>query len=354
MLSKIELSNFRNWPTLSLELEERSILVGPNGSGKTNILEATYLLGVTRSWRTKNDRELVGWEANVCRIVGTSRDSPVRSVEIAIQRDPYLKKIKIDGQEKKSTEAIGNIVVVLFDPRSVELVVGAPAVRRRFLDVLLAQIDHRYAKSLIEIQTVLRQRNHLLRRVSSGNSQSSEVKFWNEELVRSAEIIWQARRNFFAIAGEIFTKSYMELSGQDSAEIRYEPSVSSDQSYTDRLEEHWRHDVEQGSTSIGPHRDNFIFVLNSRQASEICSQGEGRSLVLALKKSEIKFLSENFGKNPILLLDDIFSELDSNRRSRIESIIDNHQTIITTTDLEHLDPHLRESFNIVEIEKLKE
>lgn len=348
MLNQITLSNFRNWSSLDLDLTERSILVGPNGSGKTNILEAIYLLAVTRSWRAKSDRDLVGWDKDVCRIVGADP-----KIEMAIQREPYLKKIKIDGLEKKATEAIGHTVIVLFEPRSVDLVTGAPSIRRRFLDVLLAQVNQNYAKSLVELQLVLRQRNHLLRRIATGQSQPSEVKFWNQELIRNAEIIWQARRDFFVVAEDLFPSVYQELTGQNVARIKYEPSIPAEQSYEERLEEHWNQDVESGSTSIGPHRDDFDFILHGFGASGVASQGEARSLVLSLKKAEIKYLSSNMGKDPILLLDDIFSELDASRRARIESIIDNHQTIITTTDLEHLDQHLRESFNIVEIEKLK-
>lgn len=354
MLSNIQLQNFRNWLSLNLDLTERSILVGPNGAGKTNILEAIYLMAVTRSWRARSDRDLVAWDATVCRIIGTGRDLSVHQIEIAIQKEPYLKKIKIDGLDKKATEAIGQLVVALFEPRLVDLVVGPPLVRRRFLDVLLAQVNQNYTKSLIELQLVLRQRNHLLRRIATGDSQPAEIKFWNQELIRNAEIIWQARRDFFIVAEDLFPSVYQELTGQNIARLKYEPSVPADQSYEERLEEHWNHDVEQGATSIGPHRDDFDFILHGFDASSVASQGEGRSLVLALKKIEIKYLSENMGKDPILLFDDIFSELDANRRSRIESIIGNHQTIITTTDLDHLDPKLRESFNIVEIEKLKE
>lgn len=359
MLSKIELSNFRNWRSLNLDLTERSILIGPNGAGKTNILEAIYLLAVTRSWRAKSDKDLAAWAADVCRIVGLvdAGNADMRSrrqIEIAIQREPYLKKIKIDGLDKKATEAIGQLVVALFEPRLVELVVGPPLVRRRFLDVVLAQVNQNYAKSLIELQLVLRQRNHLLRRIAVGDSQPAEVKFWNQELIRSAEIIWQARRDFFIVAEDLFPSVYQELTGQNIARLKYEPSVPANHSYEERLEEHWNHDVEQGATSIGPHRDDFDFILHGFAAAAVASQGEARSLVLTLKKVEIKYLSENMGKDPILLFDDIFSELDANRRSRIESIIGSHQIVITATDMDHLDPKLRESFNLVEIEKLRE
>lgn len=354
MLTGIELQNFRSWSNLRLDFGERTILVGPNGSGKTNILEAIYLLGVTRSWRAKSDRDLVKWDADVCRVVGMVRGLTVKQIEFAIQREPYLKKIRIDGVEKKATDTIGKIVVVLFDSRSSNLVYGQPAVRRRFLDVLLAQVDQQYTLTLIEMSTVLKQRNVLLKRIRNRESQPSEIKFWDSELIRCAEIIWQARSNFFRLSEEIFSQSYVELAGSGDAFIKYEPSVSIGQSYKKKLEECWNQDLEQGSTSLGPHHDDFVFILKKRRAVDIASQGETRSLVLALKKAEVKYLSEKMGKNPILLLDDIFSELDTERRRRVASTIGLHQAIITTTDLSTLDPRLCESFSVVDIGKLKQ
>lgn len=352
MLARLELENFRNWPKFSSDFGERMVLRGPNGSGKTNILEAIYLLSVTRSWRIKNDRDLVLWGKDVCRVIGISQGGSPK-IEIAIARDPYQKKIKTDDLESKATEAIGKITTVVFEPRLVNLVSGPPVGRRRFLDILLAQINQEYTKALVDFQIVLRNRNNLLRKIAEEKSQTSEIKFWNDELIRLGEILWTARHDFFIISQNIFQKSYQSLSFTNDAQIVYQPAMAKGQSYQEVLEEHWLSDLDQGATTIGPHRDDFSFILNNRPAAEIASQGEARSLVLALKKTEIEYLSKNMGRDPILLLDDIFSELDADRRSRIESLIDHHQTIITTTDLGHLEPHLLESFTVLDLDSSK-
>lgn len=342
MLKHLSLTNYRNHQKFDLELDDINVLVGKNGVGKTNVLEAIGVVGYGRSFKGENRSDLVSFNADYARIVADE-------LEIFIQSKPRLLfQAKERGVKRKLSDFIGSLLVVVFSPESLGIVSGEPKERRRFLDILISQKNHKYFQALVDYKKVLTQRNNLLKRIADGQAGESELDFWDGELVRLATDITRERLIVVNDFSEQLSPFYRLISGDDKSElvVLYHPKA--DENYAEKLTTRRPIDIAAGMTLSGPHRDDLIFKLNSLEAQKFASRGELRSVVLAIKMAELKYLED--GKKPILLLDDIFSEFDADRRSHLYELIKNYQTLITTTDREHLSEKMLKNAKITELE----
>lgn len=352
MLKHLTLENFRNYQKFSLDFSKTTILIGPNGIGKTNILEAIYLLATGRSWRTWRDIETIAWTSDWAKITGTAKDK--LTLEMFLQKgssfeSPQSKIVKIAGARKKLTDLLGKMTVVLFSSESINVIDGSPVLRRRMIDILICQIDHRYTVSLLELAKVIRGRNKLLYFIKIGRSQEKELAFWDEKLVDLGSLIISKRQETIEFLNQRLTAIYRTISGQkETLTLKYKPSVLP-ADFAAEINRQRSREIEKTSTLLGPHRDDLIFILDGRDITAFGSRGEYRSAILALKMAELGFLKEKNEHEPILLLDDIFSELDASRRLHLAKIVSGQQTIITTTDLDHIEKNLREKGKIVEL-----
>ncbi len=354
MLKSLELTNFRNYEKFALEFARTTILIGKNGVGKTNIIESICLISTGRSWRTKRDSEVVNWNSEVSRIEAAAAFDEKSKIELAIQKNPskdypQTKILKINNVKKRLTDLLGTVPTVLFSPEEISLVDGAPVLRRRFLDVLLCQIDRKYTLALLDLTKIIRGRNKLLYYIKIGKSKTNELDFWDEKLVVLGSYIMKKRQGMIEKINLNLPKIYSEIAGEDEKlTLRYRKSVEIEE-FAEVLGGNREREIENTATLFGPHRDDLAFMLENKDISTFGSRGEYRSAVSASKVAELEFLAKEKGIRPILLLDDIFSELDANRRLHLAKIVKGQQTIITTTELDHIEKGLRDSAKIVEL-----
>lgn len=353
-ISSIHLSNFRNWQDYSLDFEAVTILIGQNGRGKTNIMEAVWMISTGRSWRTSRDLEAINWESEFARIEAKIDGKKGSQIDLVLQKHPTKdrpqpKILKINNSKKRIIDLLGLMPAVLFSPESIQILDGAPAERRRFLDVMLAQIDRRYALNLLEYSKVLRERNKLLQLINARKGKPDELDFWDLKLAEFGSQIIESRVEAIKFFNKILNKAYSQISGQkETLKLSYKASVEAEK-FSDMIAATRDRDIEQISSNHGPHRDDLVFLLDGRDITTFGSRGEYRTTLVALKMAELEFMKEKMGRKPILLLDDIFSELDFERRMKLAEIVKNQQTIITTTDLDHVEKVLRDTAKIVMI-----
>ena len=364
-------ANFRNYVRLDLHLPRGvAIVVGDNAQGKSNLLEALYLLATTRSFRAGADRELVNFGAlegdlPFSRVsASVQRQAGEVHVEAIISQSPgsgqpelagapmmMTKKLRVNGVPRRAVDYIGAINVVMFSPRDIELVDGPPSGRRRYLDVTICQVEPRYVRALSRYNKVLLQRNHLLRQIREGRARVESLAPWDHELVATgAYVVQQRQETLTAIAG-FAREYYRQLTGrQEVLAIDYRSSVSLEpagpgaapdiaESYRQQLRAAQRRDVAAGACCLGPHRDDLAFIALERDMALYGSRGQQRTVTLALKLAEAAFLRQRTGEQPILLLDDVLSELDEHRRRFVlGSIEPDQQVILTATDLDAFAP----------------
>lgn len=354
-LSKLSLFNVRNHHEQTFELGPLTILVGPNGSGKTNVLEAISVVSTTRSWRVKRESELVLWGEEFARIVAGP-------VEVVISPQPYRKTFWVDGVRTKLKDVVGTVKTVLFQPDDIAIVAGAPADRRHFLNVLLSQHSHEYSSALLEYAHVVVQRNRLLKRVRDEAAHPDELAFWDDELVKLGAVLWAERAGFLAILGERLPAAYREISGDKrEVRVRHETKPHDPERLAEELAAVRDREVILGQTLRGPHRDDLHFLFDDHPAMEAASRGEIRSLTFAIKMIELEYLasrsaaaapapvsSQEAAYDVILLLDDVMSELDEKRRARLVEAARRTQTIVTTTDLDDIPATLLEGATIID------
>ena len=377
-LERIRLTNFRNYPSLELGLVPGPVvLYGGNAQGKSNLLEAIYLLATTKSHRATSDRELVHWGSGddplpVARLVTeVCRKGDRIRLEIAMGWENPLagagsddgigdraspsthlrKQVKINGVPRRASDVVGQLNVVIFSSQDVELVGGPPAQRRRYLDITNSQVDRAYLRALQRYSRVLTQRNHLLRLIKEGTSRREELIFWDEQLMEEGCYILLQRKRMIAELADLARVIYSELSGGSEAlALAYLPNLSDiiddegddpyamKEAFRRQLGANLEREVAQGATVTGPHRDDLQFLVDGRDMGVYGSRGQQRTIAAALKLAEANFLVNKTGDDPVLLLDDILSELDAPRRQQVlECAISNQQTLLTTTDLDRLD-----------------
>jgi len=348
MLKSIKLENFRSHKKFELKLGQTNLLIGPNGAGKTNILESFSVLSFCRSFRMDDKRNIINNDSEYCRVVGDE-------LEVFMSRSPRLiLNAKIKGTPKRLSDFVGFLPAVVFSPETVSIITGAPGDRRRFLDIMISQVNREYLSALTNFKKIRQQRNSLLQNISKGLNNPDELAFWDKEFCREAETILKERGEAVQYLNEHMPPIYREISDhkKDILALRYINNFDGD--LIGHLERGRARDIAYGGTIYGPHRDDLVFTLNNENMANFASRGELKSAILALKMSELSYLEKNRspergGQKPILLLDDIFSEFDPKRRDHLAKLILQYQSVITTTEKEHVPKELLEGANIVEI-----
>ncbi len=351
-VERVELRFFRNYQHVALEFSRSlNIFVGQNAQGKTNLLEAIYLLALGRSHRTTRESDMIAWgsdnalvRADVLRETGTVR------IQSQLRREGS-KETSISGQPiKRLTDLLGNVNVVVFAPDDLQLVKGAPAIRRRFLDLEIAQISPAYRHHFARYQRVLRQRNNLLKAIQGGQAHPDSLEMWDEQLISDGSRIVAKRAQALRRLSEWSRRMQEEISaGREALDLMYRPFFSTDsepvQSWWEELSEVEaafekslkavrKDEMVRGVTLAGPQRDDIAFCVDGIDLRYYGSQGQQRTAVLSCKLAEIEFMKEVADEYPILLLDDVMSELDDSRRSHfLRTVTGRINTFITTTNL---------------------
>jgi recF protein len=353
IIKSLELMNFRNYDFLDLKFSAgTNILYGDNAQGKTNVLEAIYLSATTKSHKGSKDRDMVNFCAKEAHI-----RTYLAKEEIEYKVDMHLRKnkskgIAIDGQKiKKAAELLGLLNVVFFSPEDLGIIKNGPAERRRFVDMELCQLDSSYLYHLNHYNKILNQRNKLLKDMYFNPQWKDTLSIWDAQLVSYGTQIIERRRTFIAQLNEIIYGIHKKLSGnKEELHIRYEPDVETDL-FEDALLAAQEKDIKLKQTSVGPHRDDFSFMVGEIDIRKFGSQGQQRTAALSLKLSEIELVKKVAGDTPVLLLDDVLSELDSSRQQFLLNTIGNIQTIITCTGL---DEFVNNRFEIDRVFKVVE
>ncbi len=356
-LSHLSLSNFRNILALELDLPPGvAVFSGANAQGKTSLLEAVYLLAIARSFRAENEREVVNFGAAGTGgqgLVGGAVEKGDERIQVYVgyqcspAQDPELgevlvrKQIRVSRTPRTAAQLVGTVNAVLFTAEDIDLVQGPPAGRRRFLDVLISQADPLYLQGLKRYQKVTQQRNQLLRLLRDGRAGESELAFWDGELVREGSWVTWRRREVTGELAAAAARHHADLAGPDAAfSLGYQPSVppgdsleEAEERFRESLAAAARRERATAGTAVGPHRDDFGLFLDEVDMGAFASRGQARTLALALRLAEASYLHAVRAEAPIVLLDDVLSEMDAARRSRIlEKAAQYQQSLITTTD----------------------
>jgi DNA replication and repair protein RecF len=379
-LKHLSLTNFRNYPRLELDLPARiHVLQGENAQGKTNLLEAIYYLSTTKSPLTSVDRQLINWQAEqdvipFARVEGVfERAGAEHSIEMTLvkERQPgnggeverMRRQIRLDGVPRRAMDVVGALNVVLFLPEDISLVAGPPSERRRYLDITLCQIDPVYCRSLSRYGRVTTQRNALLRQIKEGRARVSELDYWDEKLAQLGALVLARRLEAVRELGRYVDELHPALTGgKEQLSLLYESTVAEylaqaagrkrqaaapplledseaamarwEADFRRALKAARREEVARTLTVVGPHRDDVRFLIQGMDATVYGSRGQQRTVALSLKLAEVKMMCQRTGQAPILLLDDVLSELDRRRSEFLLNTIANaEQVLITTTDL---------------------
>lgn len=342
-VNSIKLINFRNYKGIEIFLNERlNIFLGNNAQGKTNLLESIYIASTGKSFRTNRDRELITLDKKQGYIgVKLKTEDNHKHIEIKLQTD-NPKRAKINGVElDKISELLGTLKVVVFSPEDLKIIKEGPSFRRAFLDNEISQLKPIYKYTLNKYNRVLSQRNNLLKTIKFENKKKELLPVWNQQLVELGTKIFLLRREFVKTLSSISKDIHYSLTGnRENLEIGYSSSLSIKnyqkeeitKKYYETLEKNELEDIEKGTTKIGPHKDDLDIIIDNKDTRIFGSQGQQRTAALSLKLAEVKLIKEEIGESPILLLDDVFSELDMNRRKYLVSTFKDIQTIITSTD----------------------
>jgi len=339
-LTSLSATNFRNLKNLQVEFGTPVVgFVGENAQGKTNILEAIYLLSVGKSLRVKNDSALVCHETDLFRVVGDFKSSAGEKIELTVAcqlRPERTKILQKNGQKKTARDFVGNLPAVIFQPEDLNLILLSPSHRRRYLDILLCQTSRDYLAAKSEYDHAVRQRNALLTSIWKKQASPAQLDFWDEKLVTAGTLIVEKRKEFVTGSAEMLSEKFLAISGTEKVlTAALSGSAISPENYAEELIARRESDIASGQTSYGPHRQDLDLRLENEAVAETGSRGEIRSTVLALKLAELLWLEKIRGEKPLLLLDDVFSELDRGRQERLMQLTGDYQTFITTTKLEH-------------------
>ena len=338
-ISTLKLEHFRNYDGLELSFSRgTNLFYGDNAQGKTNILEAIYVCGTTRSHRTSRDRELIRFDADEAHL-----RMEMMKKDIDYRIDMHLKKARAKGIAingiaiRKAQELIGLGHFVFFSPEDLGIIKNGPSERRRFLDMELCQLDQIYVSSLADYNKVLLQRNKLLKDLTFRPQDIDTLDIWDEQLVRYGSSLIRSREKFVEKLSEIILPIHEKLSGgREKICVGYEKNVSAEE-FAQTLAAARDKDLYLKSTETGPHRDDLSFTVNGIDIRHFGSQGQQRSAALSLKLAEIELVKEATGDIPVLLLDDVLSELDTNRQHYLLDSIGEIQTFITCTGLEEYE-----------------
>lgn len=360
-LKKIYLKNFRNYDTLNIEFNKKiNIIYGNNAQGKTNLLESIYYLSTTKSHRINNDNEIIKFNKGACKIKGIVKKNKLSdSFEISLTENN--KALKINNQEIKK---VGNYItsnfnIIIFEPEDLNIIKGSPNERRNFINLELSQISNNYYNILNEYNKIIKIRNNLLKKIL--NNQKVEENYFNiitNKLIEKAILIYKMRNKFVNELNLECKNIFLYLTKTDGFFIKYLPNIEINNYETEYLKEklleiykkNYEKEVRNATTIYGPHRDDILFYINDKNIKEFGSQGQQRIAILSTKLSEIPIYKKYKNNNPILLLDDVFSELDDIKKNSLLKYLKNdNQIIITTTDLKRINKKIIGEANIYKI-----
>ena len=349
-IQELSLRSYRNYDQLSLSFDHKiNVIIGENAQGKTNLMEAIYVLAFARSHRTPRDKELIQWDAEYGKIKG-SIFKRNRRFPLEIVLSNKGKKAKFNHiEQKRLSDYIGALNVVMFAPEDLNLVKGSPQVRRRFIDMEIGQIQPTYIYHLGQYQKILRQRNHLLKELQrKREADLTMLRVLTDQLIEHAATIVDRRFRFLQLLREWATPIHEGISRNlEQLEIAYDASVKVSEAmdletlkstYQEKFTDIETKEVERGTTLAGPHRDDLVFFVNGKDVQTYGSQGQQRTTALSLKLAEIELIHSEVGEYPILLLDDVLSELDDFRQSHLLHTIQGKvQTFVSTTSIDGIE-----------------
>ena len=343
-ITQVNLENFRNYQNQKIDLNEKvNVLYGNNAQGKTNILEALYFCALGRSFRTYKESELINFKQNDSKInikfIKNNRENELAiSLSKKQKKTIKLNKIKIN----KNSELVGNINIVIFSPDDIIILKQGPALRRKFLDILISQLKPKYLYELTEYNKIIEQRNAMLK---TKNIETIEI--WDEQLATQTEKIYNYRNEYINKIQSKIEKIHSEITNnKETIKIKYKTRFKTKEDFLNILKENINLDLLRGYTSEGSHREDFEIYINEKSLNLYGSQGQHRTAILALKLAEMEIIKEETGENPILLLDDVTSELDELRINSIFKNVENYQVFITCTDINLILKHENLTKNI--------
>lgn len=349
-IDKLLLRNYRNYEELEISFENKvNVILGENAQGKTNVMESIYVLAMAKSHRTSNDKDLIKWDTDYAKIEGTLVKTHGK-VPMQLVVSKKGKKARYNHiEQRKLSQYIGNMNVVMFAPEDLNLVKGSPQVRRRFIDMEIGQISPIYLHDMGQYQKILHQRNSFLKQMQlSKNKDETMLEILTEQFIELAVKIVAKRFEFLRLLQSWAIPIHQGISrGLETLDIRYKPSVdvSEEQElskmksiFEDKFQELKKREIDRGVTMFGPHRDDVLFYVNGKDVQTFGSQGQQRTTALSIKMAEIELIHSEIREYPILLLDDVLSELDDYRQSHLLHTIQGKvQTFVTTTNIDGID-----------------
>jgi len=361
IIKNIKLKNFRNYENLDFVLNNRlNIIIGNNAQGKTNILESIYFLSLTKSFFAVNDKVVIKKNCLYARIDGIiTSNNGCNNLSILVNN--CGKYLKIGNKEiKKSSDYLGYLKVILFSPDNIRLLKEGPSIRRRFLNIEISQLSKRYILILNQFNDLLKQRNEYLKNIRNSLVDKNYMLILNQKFAELAYQIYNFRNDFIVEINKRIKDIYKSIINIDNIEIKYITDIKLNDKETmineiiDRLDRNYDKEILYGSTLIGPQRDDFCILLNGNDISSYGSQGQMRIAILSVKLSEIDIIFNKFGEYPVILLDDIFSELDVDKKNKLIKYLNcDKQVIITTTDIENINEELVNNAKLFKIDKGK-
>ena len=357
-IKELRINNFRNYKNEEIKFEKNiNIFYGENAQGKTNIIEAIFLCSMGRSFRTNKDKEMIllnESQANIEIEFEKSDRSGKIKIELAGKKNVSINGIKI----KKLSELLGNVNIVIFTPDDINILKGGPQNRRRFLDIMISQLKPNYMHNLNLYLKTLEQRNNYLRQIREENKNENMLEIWDEKLSEYAVNIYNYRKEFIDKINKYIGDIYEKTGNYKGLNLRYSSNVFLEYDNEDdlkakflkKINDNINKEINYGSSILGVRRDDFSFYLGDKNLINYGSQGQQKLAILSLKLAEIGIFKEVKGENPILLLDDLFGELDIKKRNSVIRYISNDiQTIITTTDVNRIDKKLVSNSKIFKI-----
>lgn len=354
-IKRLQMLNYRNYKSLNITLGKNvNVFMGDNAQGKTNILEAIYYCAFAKSHRTSKDKELINWNSDNAYVsLSVGKDRLDKNIDINILKDGKkairINKVKVS----KIGELFGNFNVVMFSPEDLKIIKDSPGVRRKFIDMELCQLNSKYYYNLVQYNKVLNERNVVLK---NRNLDTEILDIYDTQLANFGYNIIIERLKYINKLNFYGKDIHKDISsGKENVEFKYISTVKNledvENNFYELLKKNRKKDIEKGTTSIGPHRDDFIVLINDIDVKSFGSQGQQRSAVLTMKFSSLKIIREMTSEYPVLLLDDVLSELDFNRKRYILSTIGEIQTVITCTGIEDLTNYLDNSSRVFKVKE---
>ena len=360
-IEHLKLTNFRNYSSLEIDFHKNvNIFIGDNGKGKTNILESIYVLSLTKTNRYGIEDNLIKFNEECAKIEGLIKNNNlIKKQEIKFSKNK--KQNFINNKEmRRIKDYISNFCVISFTPNDLEIVKGSPNIRRNIINIDISQLHNNYISFLNEYNQIIKIRNEYLKKMNlDGNSDIRYLEVINQKMIDIGIKIYEYRYDFFIKINDILPKIFKKLTNLDGLAIKYDSSIDCNlekirSNYKSKLKKNFKLELMQGVTLVGPHRDDFSFDLSGMDMKNFASQGQQRIAIIAFKIAEVYLFKEELGEYPVLLLDDIFSEIDSKKRNKIiKYLLKDIQSIITTTDINDINEDLVKDAKIFKVNNNK-